>query len=138
MSRSFGGRGFGGTLLNDLWRFDRLVLASGANPWQRIPWQGGELPTPRERHAAAMVDGVMYVFGGIDQSGRYLDDLWAFNTKNWEWVKVEHMDRTPEARAYHTMAVIGKIILILGGENMSQGPNNLRDTDILDTTIFRW
>ena len=40
----------------------------------------GYIPVPREGHAAAMVDDVIYVFGGRDVNGKDLGDLAAFRT----------------------------------------------------------
>jgi N-acetylneuraminic acid mutarotase len=38
----------------------------------------GYIPAPREGHAAALVDDVMYVFGGRGIDGKDLGDLTAF------------------------------------------------------------
>ena len=38
----------------------------------------GYIPSPREGHAAALVDDVMYVFGGRGVDGKDLGDLTAF------------------------------------------------------------
>lgn len=38
----------------------------------------GYIPVPREGHAAAIVDDVIYTFGGRDVNGKDLGDLAAF------------------------------------------------------------
>jgi hypothetical protein len=38
----------------------------------------GFIPSPREGHAAALVDDVIYVFGGRGVDGKDLSDLAAF------------------------------------------------------------
>lgn len=67
---------FGGTdgayHYNDTWSFD-LVTST----WTELSCIG-YIPTPREGHAGAVVDGVMYVFGGRDVNGKDLGDLAAF------------------------------------------------------------
>jgi N-acetylneuraminic acid mutarotase len=67
---------FGGTdgsyHYNDTWSYD---LATGE--WVEISCIG-YIPHPREGHAAAIVDDVMYVFGGRDVNGKDLGDLAAF------------------------------------------------------------
>jgi hypothetical protein len=69
---------FGGTdgnfHYNDTWCLD---IASGE--WQELSCIG-YIPVPREGHAAAMVDDVIYVFGGRDVNGKDLGDLAAFRT----------------------------------------------------------
>ena len=69
---------FGGTdgnfHYNDTWCLD---IASGE--WQELSCIG-YIPVPREGHAAAMVDDVIYIFGGRDVNGKDLGDLAAFRT----------------------------------------------------------
>lgn len=69
---------FGGTdgnfHYNDTWCLD---IATGE--WQELSCIG-YIPVPREGHAAAMVDDVIYVFGGRDVNGKDLGDLAAFRT----------------------------------------------------------
>lgn len=69
-------RRFGGTdgqyHYNDTWRFD---LAT--RKWSELTCIGF-IPSPREGHAAALVDDVMYVFGGRGVDGKDLGDLAAF------------------------------------------------------------
>ena len=69
---------FGGTdgnfHYNDTWCLD---IASGE--WAELSCIG-YIPVPREGHAAAMVDDVIYVFGGRDVNGKDLGDLAAFRT----------------------------------------------------------
>lgn len=68
---SFGGTD-GGYHYNDVWMFDLQTLE-----WQELKCTG-YIPVPREGHAATMVDGVIYVFGGRDVNGQDLGDLTAF------------------------------------------------------------
>jgi N-acetylneuraminic acid mutarotase len=57
---------------NDTWMFD-----IAARRWTKLECIG-YLPAPREGHAAALVDDVMYVFGGRGIDGQDLGDLAAF------------------------------------------------------------
>lgn len=70
---SFGGTD-GNFHYNDTWCLD---IASGE--WAELSCIG-YIPVPREGHAAAMVDDVIYVFGGRDVNGKDLGDLAAFRT----------------------------------------------------------
>lgn len=67
---------FGGTdgqyHYNDMWAFDL-----NTRRWSELPCIGF-IPAPREGHAAALVDDVMYVFGGRGVDGQDLKDLAAF------------------------------------------------------------
>jgi hypothetical protein len=67
---------FGGTdgnyHYNDTWSFDTTT-----NQWTELSCIG-YIPVPREGHAAAIVDGTIYIFGGRDVNGKDLGDLAAF------------------------------------------------------------
>lgn len=67
---------FGGTdgafHYNDTWCLDLNTRL-----WTELQCIG-YIPVPREGHSAALVDDVMYVFGGRDVGGKDLGDLAAF------------------------------------------------------------
>jgi N-acetylneuraminic acid mutarotase len=48
----------------------------------------GFIPSPREGHAAALVDDVIYVFGGRGVDGKDLGDLAAFQLSSEFFVGV--------------------------------------------------
>ena len=55
---------------NDTWSFD-----ISTRKWTELQCTGF-IPSPRARHAAVLVDDVMYVFGGFtSKTPPYLDDL---------------------------------------------------------------
>ena len=66
--RRFGGRG-GQSYYNDTWLFDGLT-----RKWNELRCDGC-IPPPRRGHAAAVVDEVLYVFGGSDINEADLGDL---------------------------------------------------------------
>jgi hypothetical protein len=71
LSSSFGGTD-GRYHYNDTWLFD-----VSSRKWTELQCTG-YIPSPREGHAAALVDDVMYVFGGRGVDGTDLGDLTAF------------------------------------------------------------
>ena len=58
----------GRRLFNDTWAFN-----ISTRKWTELQCTGS-IPSPRGGHAAILVDGVMYVFGG-HTSKTYMDDL---------------------------------------------------------------
>jgi N-acetylneuraminic acid mutarotase len=70
-SFSFGGTD-GGYHYNDTWQYDIATRT-----WTELQCIG-YIPVPREGHAAAVVDDVVYIFGGRDVNGKDLSDLAAF------------------------------------------------------------
>ena len=65
--RRFGGYDIGHHY-NDTWSFD-----ISTRKWTELQCTGS-IPSPRVNHAAVLVDGVMYVFGGSTGKTK-LDDL---------------------------------------------------------------
>ena len=58
---------------NDTWSFD-----VSTRKWTELQCTGF-IPPPRHSHTAALVDDVMYVFGGRGVDKAHLGDLTAFN-----------------------------------------------------------
>lgn len=78
----FGGLGRGG-LLGDLWRL-------GGSSW--TSFSSALSPSPR-RGAAAAFDTTrdrLVIYGGVDETGTVLDDLWAFNLQGNFWEELTY------------------------------------------------
>ncbi|KIP12569.1 hypothetical protein PHLGIDRAFT_97993 [Phlebiopsis gigantea 11061_1 CR5-6] len=104
---------FGGTdcqyHYNDTWVFDTVTRM-----WSELTCIGF-IPSPREGHAAAVVDDVVYVFGGRGVDGKDLGDLGAFKLSNQRWYMFQKMGPAPSARSGHAMASMGSRVFVLGG-----------------------
>ena len=68
----FGGRGDPNDF-NDTWLFN-----SSTRKWTELQCTGS-IPSIRREHVAALIDDIMYVFGGCARGETYLGDLTAFN-----------------------------------------------------------
>ena len=129
---------FGGndekTWYNDVWQYN-----SSLNHWSSIECIGN-IPEPREGHAAAVVDSCMYVFGGMNAAGEDLGDLAAFRFSDRRWFTFQNMGPSPSPRSGHSMTVSGKEILIIGGEprRPSRDKEELSCLYILDTRKIRY
>ncbi|PSR76700.1 hypothetical protein PHLCEN_2v8297 [Hermanssonia centrifuga] len=104
---------FGGTdcqyHYNDTWVFD-----TNTRVWSELTCIGF-IPSPREGHAAALVDDVVYIFGGRGVDGKDLGDLGAFKLSNQRWYMFQKMGPSPTARSGHAMASMGSRVFVLGG-----------------------
>ncbi|KAL5343363.1 hypothetical protein BJX70DRAFT_353954, partial [Aspergillus crustosus] len=129
---------FGGTngleWFNDVWAFDPR-----ANSWSQLDCVGF-IPTPREGHASAIVNDVMYVFGGRTDEGIDLGDLAAFRISTRRWYSFQNMGPAPSPRSGHSMTAFGKHIIVLAGEPSSapRDPVELSMTYMLDTSKIRY
>lgn len=122
---------FGGTdcqyHYNDTWVFDTTT-----NTWTELTCIGF-IPSPREGHAASLVDDVIYVFGGRGVDGKDLGDLSAFRISSTftalclcfdlsnisytdqRWYMFQKMGPGPSPRSGHAMASMGSRVFVLGG-----------------------
>ena len=85
------------------------------NSWRLLDCVG-DIPHGREKHAAAVVDGVMYVFGGQTRTNHEFGDLVAFRIANRRWYSLQDMGPSPSPRSSPSMCVHDKKIFVIGGE----------------------
>ncbi|KAI0080361.1 hypothetical protein K474DRAFT_1658082 [Panus rudis PR-1116 ss-1] len=131
---------FGGTdcqyHYNDTWVFD-----TNTGVWAELNCIGF-IPSPREGHSAAMVDDVMYVFGGRGVDGKDLGDLGAFKLSNQRWYMFQKMGPAPSARSGHAMASMGSRVFVLGGlggESLNPAkPEDPTIIHVLDTKHIKY
>ncbi|KAI0361372.1 hypothetical protein OH77DRAFT_1417617 [Trametes cingulata] len=131
---------FGGTdcqyHYNDTWAFDTTT-----NTWSELNCIGF-IPSPREGHSAAMVDDVIYVFGGRGVDGKDLGDLGAFKISNQRWYMFQKMGPAPSPRSGHAMASMGSRVFVLGGlggESLNtQKPEDPTIIHVLDTKHIKY
>lgn len=123
---------------------------------ERKHWSIGALaqaewtPGRRTNHAAvADADGRMYIFGGYDFRGKFLNDLWHLKvpTKSSDmlqsedvfaadWVKPATTGVKPSARASHSMTIIGRGVFLFGG--FSAKGDMLNDVHLFDLDELDW
>ncbi|RNA39815.1 rab9 effector with kelch motifs-like isoform X1 [Brachionus plicatilis] len=70
-------------LYDDLWHFNLKGMI-----WTKID---GKKPAPEARaaHGGISVNNNLYIFGGIDQTGLALDDLWKYDITESQWTMIE-------------------------------------------------
>jgi len=111
---------FGGTdgqyHYNDTWMFDVPT-----RQWTELPCIG-YIPAPREGHTAALVDDVMYIFGGRGVDGKDLGGLAAFKISGKRWFMFQNMGPGPDGCSGHAMASYGSQVFVLGGESSETPP----------------
>ncbi|KAK7466333.1 hypothetical protein VKT23_005059 [Stygiomarasmius scandens] len=118
---------------NDTWSFDFET-----RKWSE--WTcDGQVPEPRDGHAAAVVDGIMYIFGGYSIGGEELGDVFALALSSQIWYSFQNHDMgcPPGERLGHAMVSVGPEIYVLGGRSGSlplsiamESPNYMH---VLDT-----
>merc|ERR1712194_766856 len=84
----------------------------GVDSWQQM----AAMPTARDSHAAAVVDGKIYVSGGLAASGEFSDALEAYDPVADTWTLLASLS---EARAFHASAVVNGQLYVFGGFSAS-------------------
>ncbi|KIY51211.1 hypothetical protein FISHEDRAFT_37425, partial [Fistulina hepatica ATCC 64428] len=127
---------FGGTdgqyHYNDTWSFDLKT-----RKWSELQCIG-YIPSPREGHAASLVDDVVYVFGGRGVDGKDLGDLAAFKISYQRWYTFQNMGPTPSARSGHALASVGARVFVLGGESATTKNEDPKEIHVLDSNHIRY
>uniref|UniRef100_A0A0E0BTQ1 Acyl-CoA-binding domain-containing protein n=1 Tax=Oryza glumipatula TaxID=40148 RepID=A0A0E0BTQ1_9ORYZ len=122
-----------------------LCSISSYDQWARIP-VSGPLPKPRYKHAAAVVQEKMYVFGG-NHNGRYLGDMQVLDFKSLSWSKLEAKIQSEEPSdltgtaslppcAGHALVPWGNKILCLAGH--TREPTESLSVKEFDPQICTW
>ncbi len=108
----YGGRQDDGDVLvfEDLWAYD---LGSGTWTEQTVP-PGG--PGARYRHALCWANGLLWLHGGLDADDDRRDDLWSLDVSGQQWTLQDHSGPFPEARASHSLEVVGEMLWLFGGD----------------------
>ncbi|PPQ95943.1 hypothetical protein CVT26_016109 [Gymnopilus dilepis] len=97
----------------DFWCFDIAT-----HSWDRIDTK--IRPTPRSGHRMAVWKHLIILFGGFYDPGittRYLNDLWVFDTHEYNWTKVElkETDLKPSPRSGFSFLPCADGIVLHGG-----------------------
>lgn len=98
----------------------------------------------RLNHVVARVNmknGGFYCFGGIDELGKCLDELWCMHLQNdrFVWVKVEARGVSPKARFGHSAVGHLNKIFVFGGRNYCDGFDvALNDLNVFDVGLVMW
>lgn len=115
------------------------VYDTQTNTWQK----GADMPTPRTNAKAAVVNGIIYIFGGYSSKDKFLqnwkmvDHVEAYDPRTDTWTRKKKM---PISRFYFGLGVVaGKVYLIGGTTGLGEGQEQRMDrVDIYDPATDRW
>jgi hypothetical protein len=75
--------------------------------------KSAEFPKKRKNHASFVFDSELYIFGGVSDSGDYLNDMWSFNFQNNVWNKINPTGNIPTGRELMNIALIEGLGIVL-------------------------
>ena len=91
----------------EVWQFD--TTTSG---WSFV----GQGPGPRFDHTSALLDGILYVFGGFSGTA-VLGDMWKCDIATTTWSQI--LDVPVPPRYGHMSAAVNGHVYILGGSDLT-------------------
>ncbi len=112
------------------------VFDTQNHTWRRIT----DMPTPREAAQASVVNGIIYVFGGVrmkDGKWEYPIHVEAYNPATGIWTRKKEM---PISRVYFGLgAVAGKVYLLGGSESFRIDDKRRMDrVDVYNPATDTW
>jgi len=111
-----------------------------SNTWKRLP----NAPHVRDHVQAVMIDHKVYVAGGRRSTARIKQvlnltepavDIFDFKTNTW--TTLPETQNIPTQRAGASSVVLGKKILVIGGESGTQVPAH-SEVEVLDSQSLTW
>ena len=83
----------------------------------------GDAPCARSGHSACIVAGdKMVVFGGLNNDGKYMNDVHVLDTKLFAWSKPKTKGPPMKARAYHAEPIPERLRRWAARRQSGRGP----------------
>lgn len=103
--------------------------------------EGRDVPKSRTKHAACHRDGSVAIFGGVDWSGKLVDEtpiFWIYDTRTstWDSVKSEKSDISPVQRSGAKLFNLNNRLVLFGG--VDADGSQLRDAWHFDHETKTW
>ncbi|MBN2104240.1 T9SS type A sorting domain-containing protein [bacterium] len=95
----------------------------------------GDIPEPRWGHSIVKMDTEIVVFGGADESGLDLGELWKFYKDEDKWERIVPQNNPPPPRKNHSAFIYDEKMYIFGGSSGSTCLNDFWHYDF-DTQIW--
>ncbi|KAJ3691076.1 hypothetical protein LUZ61_020240 [Rhynchospora tenuis] len=125
----FGGSGEGdANYLNDV-----HVLDVKSMTWS-CPEVKGEMPAPRDSHAAVAIGNKMFIYGG-DCVDRYHGEVDVLDLDTMTWSRLAAQGSSPGVRAGHAAVSVGSKLYVIGGVGDKQ---YYSDVWVLDVSCCTW
>ncbi|KAL6070689.1 kelch domain-containing protein 3 [Balamuthia mandrillaris] len=76
----------------------------------------GELPSERYGQTAICYKGHLYLFGGCDKGGAFLEDFYQLDLGKRDWTKLT-VENGPRGRHFHSMVLYRNALYVFGGKS---------------------
>ena len=120
---------FGRTALDSL-NSIYYIDFSKENPSPVILTNNQYTPTKRINHCSVIINDIMFIVGGLSNSGAYLNDVWRFYLSNNTWSYDSSSGDTPSGRELFGCTIYGNLIIIFGGTDSTTKYNDVYSYEI--------
>lgn len=97
--------------------------------------EAAPMQVPRNHHAAAVLDGKIYVFGGRDGSTFLLDDAEVYDPATDRWTTLAPL---PTGRSGIAAATVGDRIVVFGGEVFGREKKTFDEAEAFQPATGSW
>ena len=111
---------------------DRVdVYDPAADSWQHM----ATMPTGRYSHAAAVLDGKIYVTGGISATPEFMDALEVYDPAADTWTTLASLS---QSRVCHASAVVKGKLYVIGGEFLDCASTSTNQMEVYSPASNSW
>ena len=72
-------------------------------------------PAVRSNHSAVLYKEHMYTFGGTNDEGEKLNDMWKLDMRTYAWEEIRTTGDVPSSRSGHSAVIFSDLMIIFGG-----------------------
>ena len=124
---------FGGRNSNRSYNFPRneiwvMNIRRAEKKWIRRLTQGQTIPPPCAGARSAVIDKMIYSYGGMTDNGRFLGIVYRLDPKKMEWIEVvtPSAGKKPHERSECCLCAIGSRMIMFGGRSGKETPDQLQ------------
>ena len=111
----FGGRDINETKMNDMYRVKLDFSEESCEKWEKISYDGDITPECVAGHKAVLINKYLYVFGGVNITEDANNKIYIFDVEKRKWSKKVFRENQIIPLSAHSMSLVGKLIVIVGG-----------------------
>ena len=104
------------------------ITASSQNTWEQIT-PTGDIPGFRQGHSMVTIDDKIYLFGGMDGSKSFFNDISIYDACYQEWMEEEPANTPPPARFGHKAVVKDGKMYVFFGQGASDALDDIWEYD---------
>jgi N-acetylneuraminic acid mutarotase len=96
-------------------------------------------PCRRWGHSTAVADNRLFIYGGTGYTTntRYWESIYQLDMENWDWTKLESVNKAPNSRDSHSCIVYQNKLYLFGGSGGNDSKNDMFEYDLAASTWKR-